>query len=477
MLYHLAIDIGASSGRHVLGWIEQGRIKTQEIYRFENVIQDKNGVKCWDIDTLYDHVVAGLAECKKQDKIPETLGIDTWAVDYVLLDAAGNRLGEAVCYRDSRTEGMDNEVERSIPFAELYEATGIQKQPFNTVYQLMADMYAEHSRLEHATQLLMIPEYLNYRLTGIAANEYTNATSTALVNAKTKAWDTDLIQRLGFPQKLFGALHTPGDDLGPLTAELQTRLGFNCKVVLPTTHDTGSAFLAVPAKDENAVYLSSGTWSLLGVENTEPVLTEAARLANFTNEGGYQYRYRFLKNIMGLWMIQSIRHDLDKKYSFAELEAMARQASGFPSRVDVNAPCFLSPDSMIAAIKEACHSSGQLVPETAGQIMECVYQSLAASYAVAVKELEKVTGKSYASLNIVGGGSKDCYLNQLTANATGLPVYAGPTEGTVIGNLLVQFLASTEFADLQTARKAVAASFEVKEYTSNNQRSFHYESF
>ena len=461
MTYFLAVDIGASSGRHILGHVENGRMVLEEIYRFDNTLVKRNGHLCWDVDNLYNHILAGLRACGEAGKIPVTMGIDTWAVDFVLLDENGGRLGDSVAYRDGRTADMDRVVEALVPPEELYARTGIQKQPFNTIYQLAALRQSSPELLEKAQRLLMIPEYFHYHLTGVMMNEYTNATSTALVSAAGREWDRELLQRLGYPERLFGALHMPGTVVGNFTPDVQEAVGFDCTVVLPATHDTGSAYLAVPARDESGVFLSSGTWSLLGVENMSPITTEDSRRANFTNEGGYQYRYRYLKNIMGLWMIQSIRRDLNKAYSYAELEQLARDEAAFPSLVDANDSRFLAPDSMLEEVKAACRDSGQPVPETVGQVMQCVYNSLAACYAAAIDELSSLTGKRYTCLHIVGGGSKDGYLNALTARTTGLPVYAGPTEGTALGNLIVQFLRAGLFPDLAAARAAIPDSFPI----------------
>ena len=476
--YYLAIDIGASSGRHILGHVEDGKLILEEIHRFDNKQVHRNGHDCWDMDNLWDGIVDGLKACKALGKIPATVGIDTWAVDYVLLDRDGGMIGDAVAYRDSRTEGMDKVVEGIVPPAELYAKTGIQKQIFNTVYQLMALKQEHPAQLEQAESLLMLPDYFNYRLTGVKKQEYTNATSTNLVNAADKRWDIELIEQLGLPAKLFGELSVPGTVVGELTAEMREIVGFNTAVILPATHDTGSAFLAVPARDENAVYLSSGTWSLLGVENEAPITTEASRLQNFTNEGGAWYRFRYLKNIMGLWMIQSIRRELNgvayvagreskyasgRTYSFPDLIAEAQSAADFPSVVDANDNSFLAPDSMIDAIKVYCEKTKQPVPESVGEIMQCVYRSLAKCYKDAIAGLSTLTGKTYTSINIVGGGCQDMYLNQMTANATGLPVYAGPVEGTAIGNLIVQMNSGGEFDSLQAARDAVRNSFDIVE--------------
>lgn len=462
---YLAVDIGASSGRHILGFVEGGHITLKEVYRFENGLTRKNGHLCWDIEHLFAEVVNGLKACKAAGYEPATMGIDTWAVDFVLLDADGKLIGDSVAYRDERTDGVRDALEASgtLTFAEHYARTGIQYQKFNTAYQLVALKNEHPEQLAAAKTFLMVPDYLNYRLTGVAANEYTNASTTALVGAASKTWDDELIARLDLPRGIFQPIRLPGETLGGLLPEIQEQVGFDCQVVLPATHDTGSAFLAVPARDENAVYLSSGTWSLLGVENKEPITTPESCAANFTNEGGAWYRYRYLKNIMGLWMIQSVRREIGEKTgvrpTFPELIAVAKEQAGFEAFVDTNDPRFLAPESMITAVREATDWK----VETLGQVMQTVYNSLASDYALAIDSLEKLTGRHYTSVNIVGGGSQDMYLNQMTAAATGLPVYAGPTEGTALGNLIVQFIAAGLFPDLQAARDAIKVSFDIKE--------------
>ncbi len=475
---HLAIDIGASSGRHILGRVEEGRLVMEEMHRFENRQLRKNGHDCWDMDNLWQGILEGLRACGRAGKIPATIGIDTWGVDFVLLDGEDNLLGDPVAYRDSRTQGVDVGVEALVSPQELYARTGIQKQSYNTIYQLWA-LKAEHpEQLEQAQSLLMVPDYFNFLLTGEKRQEYTEATTSGLVNAAGRCWDLELIRRLGLPEGLFGELSPPGTVVGRLRPEIQDTVGFDAAVMLPASHDTGSAFLAVPARDGQAVYLSSGTWSLLGVESPGPVTTEESRQANFTNEGGAWYRFRYLKNIMGLWMIQSIRRELNgtsyvagrgqltesaRQWSFPELAEEARKAEGFTARVDVDDERFLAPDSMIEAVKGYCQDTAQPVPRTVGQLMQTVYQSLARCYAQAIESLSRLTGQSYTSVNIVGGGCQDSYLNELTAKATGLPVLAGPVEGTAIGNLLAQMVFSGEFASLREARDSVKNSFTIKE--------------
>ena len=470
MKNYLAIDIGASSGRHIIGRVEDGKIVLEEVFRFENGQVRKDGHDCWDIDKLVESIKAGIDAAMAKAEI-ESIGIDTWGVDFVLLDENGERCSDAVAYRDKRTEGADAEIEKFLSFEELYSRVGIQKTSFNTIYQLWALKKEHPEQLEKAAHFLMVPEYLNYRLTGRIVHEYTDSSTTALVDAEKKTWDFELIRRLGLPERIFGKLEMPGATVGEYKG---------VKVVLPAMHDTGSAYLAVPARDDQAVYLSSGTWSLLGVENDRPVTNRAACLANFTNEGGAWGRYRFLKNIMGLWMIQSIRRELNgvkyvegrdgeataealaklsdyekgREYSFSDLSMIARGETGVTATVDVNEQRFMNPDSMIGEVMKAAAEEGR-APTTVGGLMQCVYKSLAECYADSIRNLSEITGKTFTSVNIVGGGSQDLYLNALTAEATGLEVFTGPIEGTAIGNLIVQMIAGGEFPDLAAARKAI----------------------
>jgi len=475
--YYLAIDIGASSGRHIIASVENGKMKLEEVYRFDNKQIQKNGHVCWDLENLWNGILEGMKTCGKLGKIPKTVGIDTWGVDFVLLDQENRLLGDAVAYRDSRTNGMDLVVNGLIPEETLYQRTGIQKQMFNTIYQLMALKKEAPELLAGAKSLLMIPDYFNYLLTGTMKQEYTNATTTNLVNAADKEWDYSLIEVLGLPKALFGSLSMPGTVVGGLLPKIQEQVGFSADVILPATHDTASAFLAVPAGNDQSVYLSSGTWSLLGVENKVPVTTEESRKENFTNEGGAWYRYRYLKNIMGLWMIQSIRRELngteyvagreskhksDKQWGFADLAEEAKKAEGFVSVVDVNHQSFLAPESMIDAVRDYCKNTGQQVPESIGELMQCVYKSLAICYKEAIAKLGSLTNRQYTGIHVVGGGCQDGYLNDMIARTTGLSVWAGPVEGTAIGNLIIQFIANGEFESLQSARDAVRQSFDIK---------------
>lgn len=462
--YSLAVDIGASSGRLILGTVENGKIITEEIHRFKNGIEKQGEHFCWDIAHLFDEIIIGMKKCGDAGKIPDTIGIDTWAVDFVLVDKNGDVVGQTVAYRDDRTKGMDEHLANYISEEELYARTGIQKQLFNTIYQLLYLKENHPDQLNEAESMLLIPDYLNFRLCGEKFAEYTNATTTQLVSPVTRNWDFDLINRIGFPEHLFKDIRVPGTVIGQLTEEIAEKVGYNCSVLLPATHDTGSAVVAVPSDSNDTLYISSGTWSLMGTENEASDCTEQSRLANFTNEGGYLYRYRFLKNIMGLWMIQSVKKELHDRFSFDDLcEAAAK--STIASTVDCQDGRFLKPDSMMKEVVEACRESGQEVPQNPGDVAAVIYNSLARCYAETAALLEELTGKKFSAINIVGGGSGDPYLNKLTAIYSGRDVLAGPKEATALGNLIVQFITLGQFKDLFEARKCVAESFEIKKYS------------
>lgn len=453
MKYYIAIDIGASSGRHILGRIENGQLKTEEIYRFNNGAETRGGRLVWDISRLFREVKNGLKKAKEAGKTPAYVGIDTWAVDYALLDKENKLIGEVYAYRDSRTDRAVRKVHRIAPFEELYGRTGIQYQKFNTIYQLFADK--ESGKLTDAESMLMLPDYLNYLLTGEKRQEYTNATSTGLVNAQTHDWDWEIIERLGLPKKLFGKITPSGTEVGAFSEEIQNELGYSATVMLPATHDTASAVLAAPL-DSDSAYISSGTWSLLGAEQTE-VRTDGGSLkANYSNEGSIDGKFRYQKNIMGLWIIQSVKRELGGSVTFATLSNMAK-CKDSEIYIDVNDKRFLSPKNMTAEIKKAIMAN-----LGTASIMRVIYDSLAKSYADALAELERNTGRTYSTLNIIGGGSQDGLLNELTAKATGKRVVTGPVEATAIGNIIMQMIGSGEIKDLPEARKIIKKSFEIK---------------
>lgn len=419
MKRYLAIDIGASSGRHIVGWREDGELRTKEVYRFPNGVQKQNGHLAWDVETLLFHVKSGIAEARKQFPEIESLSIDTWGVDYVLL-RGNEEVRPVYAYRDSRTEAVIPKVHELLPFAELYAKTGCQFQPFNSIYQLYADKLA--GRLEGVTNFLMIPEYLLWKLCGVKSKEYTNATTTGMVNAITGEFDTETVSALALPALLFPKLHTPGTVLGEYD-------GIKC--VLCATHDTASAVEGIPMEG-NHPYISSGTWSLLGVKTPRPITDDASRAANYSNEGGVGYN-RYQKNIMGMWLVNRLKDELCPETPFSEIAQMAAK-SQFAETVNANAPEFLAPDSMRAAFDAALRTK----PQSAGDYFRCAYHSLAQSYAEALAELEQNTGKTYEKLYIVGGGAKNELLNHLTAKATCKEVIALPIEATALGNLKIQ---------------------------------------
>ena len=419
MKYYLAIDIGASSGRHIVGWREDGIIKEQEVYRFPNSVEMADGHLIWDMNALLTHVKKGIATAVEAFGTIESLSIDTWGVDYVLM-RGDEEVWPCYAYRDSRTESIIPQVHEKMSFSQLYRRTGCQFQPFNSVYQLFDDK--EKCRLEGVTDFLMVPEYLLYKLCGVKAKEYTNATTTGMVNAKTGQFDVDIIAALGLPQTLFPTLFQPGTVLGEYE-------GIRC--VLCATHDTGSAVEGIPM-EENAVYISSGTWSLLGVKTLAPITDENSERANYSNEGGVGYN-RYQKNIMGMWLVNRLQAELCPEMSFPEIVKLA-EASSCKALINANAPEFLAPKSMKSAFDKATGNT----PETIGDYFRCAYRSLAISYKDALKELETNTGYPYEKLYIVGGGAKNTFLNRLTEEATGKRVVALPIEATALGNLKIQ---------------------------------------
>lgn len=459
--YFLAIDIGASSGRHIVGWIEEGKLKLEEVFRFKNGAEKKGDKLIWNDDELFKNIVEGLKQCKKIGKIPCSIGIDTWGVDYALLDENDNRIGEVFSYRDERTLDVLDEVHGIISKEICYNRTGIQKQSYNTIYQLYCDK--KSGKLDKAKSLLFMPDYLHFLLTGNKKNEYTIASTSGLINAKTKDWDYEIIDKLGFDKGLFKGLSLPGTEVGNLKKEIEEQVGFSAKVYLPASHDTASAVMAVPNKDM-PLYISSGTWSLMGIETLKSNIDESAMNNGFTNEGGYNKTVRFLKNIMGLWMIQNIKKEFNDKYSFTDFVVHARKVKNFNSIVEVNDQSFFAPDSMIDAVKNYCKNSGQQVPESVGEIVYCVYSSLAESYKQSVEQIEQMTGQKFDSINVVGGGCQNVLLNELTAQKTGRTVVAGPIEATATGNILAQMLALKEINSLSEGKDIIKQSFDIIEY-------------
>ena len=427
MKYYLAIDIGASSGRHIVGWYEDGEIRTKEVYRFPNGVKRDDGRLTWDTDALYKSVLEGIKAAFSLYPEIESLSVDTWGVDYVLLKG-DTELKPTYAYRDNRTEAVIDKVHKILPFSELYRHTGCQFQPFNSIYQLYCDKLS--GRLDEATDMLMIPEYLMWRLTGVKAREYTNATTTGLINATTGEFDHSLTDALGYPKRLFPALSKPGSIIGELLPEVSEAVGGNCRVVLCATHDTASAVEGIPMQGCHP-YISSGTWSLLGVKTDKPLTDEASESANYSNEGGVGYN-RYQKNIMGMWLINELARELCPDTPFDKIVDMAR-GSSFDATVDADSSEFLAPESMRAAFDKALGQSCE-----PGDYFRSAYRSLALSYKRAIDELERNTKQSYDRVYIVGGGAKNSFLNSLTEETTGKKIIALPIEATAIGNLKVQ---------------------------------------
>ena len=420
--YYLAVDIGASSGRHIVGWLEDGALRTKEVYRFPNGVSTEAGHLVWDTAALLESVKTGIDRALETFGKIESLSVDTWGVDYVLMTGDTERF-PCYAYRDSRTDRSIDAVHELVPFSELYRRTGIQFQPFNTVYQLCDDLI--QGRLEGVTDFLLLPCYLMYKLCGVKAHEYTNATTMGMVNAETGEFDREIIERLELPAHLFPKLRQPGGTLG-------TYKGI--RVVLCATHDTGSAVEGIPM-EEDAPYISSGTWSLLGVKVPKPITDEESELENWSNEGGVGYT-RYQKNIMGMWLINRLRDELCPGADFGDIVKGA-EGSAFEETVDANAPEFMAPDSMKAAFDRAL----QKKPAETADYFRCAYRSLALCYRDAMRELERNTGREYGKLYIVGGGAKNAFLNRLTEEASGKQIIALPIEATALGNLNIQIKA------------------------------------
>ena len=416
--HYLAIDIGASSGRHIVGWLEDGELRTEEVYRFRNGVSEENGHLIWDVRHLDEEVRRGIAEAQKKFEI-ESLSIDTWGVDYVLM-RGDQEVYPVYAYRDNRTEKVIDEVHAIMPFEQLYERTGCQFQPFNTVYQLYDDLIL--GRLEGVTDFLMIPEYLLYKLTGVKKKEFTNATTMGMINHETLGYDEQIINRLGLPAYLFPKLHQPGEVLGYYQG---------IKVMLCATHDTGSAVEGIPMEG-NQLYISSGTWSLLGVKTEKPITDVNSMKANYSNEGGVGYN-RYQKNIMGMWIVNELQRQLCPDENIADIVTRAEE-SDYDEVLDANHESLLAPESMRKAFDDLL----QVKPQNKYDYFRCAYRSLALSYRQAIEELEANTGKKYEKLYIVGGGAKNQFLNRLTEQATGKTVIALPIEATAIGNLMIQ---------------------------------------
>ena len=428
MKKYLAIDIGASSGRHIVGWEENGELKTEEVFRFPNGVKKQGESLVWEIAQLFENVKEGIKIALQKHEHIATLSIDTWGVDYVLMNGETPIL-PCISYRDTRTHTASDNVHKLFPFAKLYEKTGIAFNVFNTIYQLYDDK--KRGRLENATDFLMVPEYLNYMLTGVKIHEYTNATTTGLLNVQTGDYDKDIIDKLDLPKRIFKKPQPTGTTVGYLKEEIALEVGGQIEVILCASHDTASAVEGIPIEGDNP-YISSGTWSLLGLKVKDAITDEGSRQANYSNEGGVGY-FRYQKNIMGMWVVNNLKKELCSEMEFGEIRQKARE-SRFEGVVDINDNRFLSPESMTKAF-DSCFATP---PQSIGDYFKCAFVSLASGYKQALEELSKNTGKSFDKLYIVGGGARNTYLNELTEKICKVKVIALPMEATAIGDLKIQ---------------------------------------
>ena len=449
----LAIDLGAESGRVMAVHFDGSRLQLEEVYRFSNHALLVNGSLQWDILGLWREVQVGIGRSRGR---PASLAVDTWGVDFGLLDRNGNLIGNPVCYRDQRTEGMMDAVFERVAKADVFAQTGIQFMAINTLYQMMSLVGSPH--LQIADRFLTVPDLLNFWLTGTQVCEFSNATTTQMLNPYSGYWATEMLDTLGIPTHIFPEVVQPGTHLGTFNA---------IPVLAPACHDTGSAVAGVPTETENFAYISSGTWSLVGLEVMGPVVNQAALTINASNEGGVYGTFRLLKNVMGLWLLQQCRATWQKAgraYSYAELVVLAESAKALQSIVDPNDDRFLPPGDHPAHIRDFCQRSGQLLPQTDAAIARCVFESLALAYRDVLLDLQALTGRTIEVIHVVGGGARNRLLNQLTADATGIPVLAGPTEATVIGNALVQLISLGELAHLKEGRQLVANSYRLERF-------------
>ena len=464
----LAFDFGAESGRAILGHFDGDRLSLEEVHRFPNVpLRQPDGLH-WNVDDLFTQIKVGLAACRRMHGEPESIGIDTWGVDFGLLDADGKLLFSPFHYRDGRTNGVMEKLFQRVPREEVYAETGVQFLPFNSLYQLYSMALADAPALNEARTLLMIPDLFNYWLTGRAACEYTNATTTQFFNPTTGAWAESLLRRLDIPTQFLPPIVQPGTALGSLLPSIVDETGIrDAQVIVPACHDTGSAVAAVPASDDDAAYISSGTWSLVGVETREPLISRESLENNFTNEGGVAGRIRFLKNVQALWLLQECRRSWERQgeaLSYSEIAALAESAAPFGPIVDVDDAAFLSPPDMPQAIESYCRQSGQTPPTDKATLVRCILESIALKYRAVLGQIESMRGRSVSAIHIVGGGSRNRLLCQLTADATGKPVTAGPVEATAIGNVLVQAIALGHLRSLEEGRALVRHSFDIDCY-------------
>ncbi len=467
-LQALAFDLGAESGRAVLGTLDGGRLAVREVHRFPNTPLRLFGHEHWNIFALLDEMKKALRACAELvPGGPASIGVDTWGVDFGLLARDGSVLGLPYCYRDKRIEGAMEEYFKLVPPEALYEATGIQFMPFNTLFQLYSMVRDRSPLLDAASDLLFMPDLFTYLLTGVKSSEFTMATTSQIYNPRTHDWHPGLFQAMGLSKHILQPVREPGTVIGPLLAETARETGLpELPVVATASHDTGAAVAAVPAEGRNWAYISSGTWSLVGIESEGPILSPAALAGNFTNEGGVGGTIRFLKNVSGLWLVQQCRKawGAEKAYSYEELAAMAAEASPFQALIDPDDPGFLNPPDMPDAIARYCAKTGQGFPSSKAGLVRSILESLALKYRWVIDQVRDIAGRPVEKIHVIGGGSRNRLLCRFTADATGLPLSAGPAEATAVGNLLVQAMAVKRISSLAEIRAIVRDSFELENY-------------
>jgi rhamnulokinase len=466
--HFLAFDLGAESGRAVLGRLEAGRLSVREIRRFPNIPVQRSGHLHWNVFGLFEEMKIAMKACASEGRTGLSgIGVDTWGVDFGLLARDGSVLGLPFCYRDLRTRGAMEEYFKLVPREALYEATGIQFMPFNTLFQLYAMVRDRSPLLDAATDLLFMPDLFNYLFTGRKASEFTMATTSQIFNPRTRSWNPGLFQAMGLSKKILQAVLEPGTVLGPLLADVAEETGLqDIPVIATASHDTGAAVAAVPARGKNWAYISSGTWSLVGVEEKEPIMTKQALDRNFTNEGGVAGTIRFLKNVTGLWLVQQCRKAWEgtRALTYDELTRAAGEATPFGALIDPDDPGFLNPPDMPEAIRAYCRKTDQTPPASEASFIRSILESLAVKYRLVIDQIEQVTGHPVERIHVIGGGSQNRLLCQFTADATGRPVTAGPAEATAIGNILVQAMALRSVSSHQEMRTIVEDSFEPADY-------------
>ena len=464
----LAFDLGATSGRAVIGILENGKLTLEEIHRFPNAIIEQDGKFHWDINRLFGELKKGLARCSQRGIIPQSIGIDTWGVDFGYIAQDGSIDGLPRAYRDPYTDGIPEEYFKTMPREELYHRTGIQIMNFNSLYQLFAAKREGYAPLATAKAILFIPDLLAYMLTGQMVCEYTEATTSQLVNPVTKQFDRELLECIGIESNILLPITMPGTTIGVLKEDIAAETGIlSIPVVAVAGHDTASAIAAIPATDKNFVFLSSGTWSLMGIECEEPIITEETCRLNLTNEGGIDGTTCFLNNITGMWILEECRKEWEKegtKYSYNDIMALAKEAVPFRCLINPTDPCFTNPQSMTQAIAAFCKRTGQALPHNNAQVIRCIFESLALCYRDTLESIKKVSPHPIEKMYIIGGGSKNNLMNSFTANATGLNVVAGPAEATAIGNCIMQARAAGLAGDRWEMRSIIAKAVETQEF-------------